>query len=115
MSKPQKPSLREAAEMAVDVLTNLGYDPVDLREALAEQAEQEPVAWVCEGKLYEVQQYNRRTELPYPNQIPLYAAPVQQVDLTDDELNALWYGNTKGGWLGLFRAVIAKFKEKNRG
>nr|DAT24721.1 MAG TPA: hypothetical protein [Caudoviricetes sp.] len=44
-----------------------------------------------------------------------YAAPVRTKDLTDEELNAMWYGNTKDGWLGLFRAVIAADREKNRG
>ena len=42
-----------------------------------------------------------------------YAAPVRTKDLTDDELNELWH-NTKGGWLGLFRAVIAADREKNK-
>jgi hypothetical protein len=44
----------------------------------------------------------------------IYAAPVRTKDLTDEELNAMWYGNTKDGWLGLFRAVIAADREKNK-
>lgn len=44
---------------------------------------------------------------------PLYVAPVRTKDLTDDELNTLWH-NTKGGWLGLFRAVIAADRELNK-
>lgn len=44
---------------------------------------------------------------------PLYAAPVQQVDLTDEELEVL-YDRHAGGWRVLFRAVIAAYKEKNK-
>jgi len=43
-----------------------------------------------------------------------FCALAEQVDLTDEELDALWYGNTKCGWRGLFRAVIAAYKEKNK-
>lgn len=44
----------------------------------------------------------------------LVRAEREWVDLTDAELNNLWIGNTQNGWLGLFRAVIAAFKEKNK-
>jgi len=35
-NKPPKITLREAAEMAVNVLEGLGYDPIDLQSALAD-------------------------------------------------------------------------------
>lgn len=44
---------------------------------------------------------------------PLYAAPVQQVDLTDEELEAL-HDRHAGGWPVLFRAVVAAYNEKNK-
>ena len=54
----------------------------------------------------------------YPDRLTRFAALVRAerewVDLTDDELNSLWNGNTEGGWLGLFRAVIAAFKDKQK-
>ena len=51
-----------------------------LREALAEQAEQEPVAWMNEER-------NTITwnEL-YPNMTPLYAAPVRTKELAPEEI-----------------------------
>ena len=55
-NKPPKITLREAAEMAVNVLEGLGYDPVDLRNALSESVDAkairaealEEAAKVCE-------------------------------------------------------------------
>ena len=44
----------------------------------------------------------------------LVRAEREWVNLTDAELNNLWIGNTQNGWLGLFRAVIAADREKNR-
>jgi hypothetical protein len=49
---------------------------------------------------------------------PLYAAPVQQIDLTDDEIESIVDSvgaHEVGYWQHIFaRAVIAKFKEKNK-
>ena len=86
-----------------------------LREALAEQAEQEPDyfglthdhTWLS----IEKKQYDK---LKPEGRMACYAAPVRTKDLTDEELNDIWYGNTKGGWLGLFRAVIAADRELNK-
>ena len=83
----------------------------ELRKLEAEQTEQEPVAWAyidADGSFMDALDKQHGAY-----QTPLYAAPVRTKELTDDELNALWE-NTKGGWLGLFRAVIAAYKEKNK-
>ena len=149
-NSPPKLTLREAAEMAANVLENLGHDPVDLREALAEQAEQEPVDGVLpcpfcgDSKPTVFEGSTFRWRVAVCNNCGAYApevrhdtlaedqkqagiesdaaaivawntraAPVRTKDLTDEELNTLWH-NTKGGWLGLFRAVIAADREKNK-
>ena len=44
------------------------------------------------------------------------AAPVRTKDLTDDEISRLWYDSSYGdSGIDFARAVIAKYKEKNRG
>ena len=85
-----------------------------MREALAEQAEQEPVAWI---KLNEDGVY-----IEDVTGFPVYAAPVQQVDLTDDEieraLDAAKVPELPDGYksvdLEIARAVIAADREKNK-
>jgi hypothetical protein len=80
-----------------------------IREARAEPVKQEPVACAngCDGVTGKCNLCPREE---------LYAAPAERewVDLTDAELNNLWICNAQNGWLGLFRAVIAAFKEKNK-
>ena len=75
-----------------------------LREALAEQAEQEPVAWVGKGG------FNTCGEGQ-----PLYAAHVRTKDLTDKQIEKVW--NKNGGYMGMpidfARGVIAADREKN--
>ena len=101
-----------------------------LREALAEQAEQEAVAWRVRG-------YNQfKTGNPAPWRYvdgvdkpsvnkpdccdfePLYAAHVRTKDLTDDEIRAVWLKviDPDGGdeVMALARAVIAADREKNK-
>jgi len=96
-----------------------------LREALAEQAEQEPVGY-WDGKfskggasaLYEVPQESA-FGYHYEN-YPLYAAPVRTKDLTDDDLEKTYdeiCRNASSSERLLFRyarAVIAAYKEKNK-
>lgn len=91
-----------------------------IREALAEQDKQEPVAWLNPHNqaVIDVRKKKQIGEgKGYPNfSIPLYAAPVERqwVELTDDEMwdvfiNKDWTGEP----LQLMSAVIAAFKEKN--
>ena len=90
-----KAAFKEGFERAADL-----YAPKDVQE----QAEQEPFA-------YEVWDENDQVliliyasclkEFHWIEQDDiarvLYAAPVRTKDLTDDELNEMWYGNTKDG------------------
>ena len=82
-----------------------------LREALAEQAEQEPVGEVLEGG-YEVRLFDR-----LPEETPLYAAPVRTKDLTEAELHQIW--RDIKSLVGLYsfqeiaRAVIQEYRRKN--
>ena len=83
-----------------------------LREALAEQAEQEPVGHLCEASFGrgQVFWFNK----PADN-TPLYATPVCTKDLTDDEIDSIW--NSCGDLTLKYkfaRAVIAAYKEKNK-
>ena len=96
----------------------LGLDPVDpLRllvddvvAALAQPAQQEPVAWMLDGEFYKTQQFHLQGG-PYANQIPLYTAPPQRtwVGLTDEEYAEL------AEEFGPFpiNQIEAKLKEKN--
>ena len=94
-----------------------------LREALAKQAEQEPVAWMV---TMENQDGTRKTfplsgrykdvrdTCDFGDPVPLYAAPVRTKDLTDDEIDEIW---TQTPWSEVFhfaRAVIAADREKNK-
>ena len=111
--------LKQAARQALDWIDANAprYVFEAVEKALAEQAEQEPVAWMNEER-------NTITwnEL-YPNMTPLYTAPVRTKDLTDDEILEI----TKRFALGIAfpvdgvttpemfaRAVIAADREKNK-
>ena len=78
------------------------------REALAEQAEHEPVAWIEIER--GIPMFVRFADKYKPNCdgfIPLYAAPVRTKDLTDDEIEAI-HGCPPAEWVRRFaRAVIA--------
>ena len=91
-----------------------------LREALAEQAEQEPVAWGCrfqDGSIHDCICPESHAECEGDYNIPLYAAPVRTKDLTDDEI---WEIEEKLNRhlrefpIKLARAVIAADREKNK-
>lgn len=108
-----------------------------LREALAEQAEQEPLMdYERINALREGEQNGAedayffvRPENDTPSLRKMfcqgfergfhkglkYAAPVQQIDLTDDEIRDAVSHPMTMMKLNDARAVIAKFKEKNRG
>ena len=80
-----------------------------LREALSEQAEQEPVV-----KIHKYNEFQTLGSLNLPIGTKLYAAPVRTKDLTDDEIAAIDW--KEGETLNDFaRAVIAADREKNRG
>ena len=109
--------LREKAQQALGALEAAGYGnsyaAIELREALVEQAEQEPVAWIHQLD------FGRECGVT-PNQVsdeqvPLYAAPVRTKDLTDDEISRLWYDSSYGdSGIDFARAVIAADREKNK-
>ena len=88
-----------------------------LREAFAEQAEQEPVAWGyfdADGSFMDALD---RQHGAY--QTPLYAAPVRTKDLTDDEIDLIdalnWEKDNKVWGIRKFaRAVIAADRKKNK-
>ena len=116
--------LRAAAVQALEALETLDCGDsykthnaaTALREALAEQAEQEPVAWHEPGAYSNVTVYkNWANENGW---IPLYAAPVRTKDLTDDEIadirmSIVAYEPVEWGRV-FARAVIAADREKNK-
>ena len=93
---------------------------IALREALAEQAEQEPVAWLHPVHrraihAYDLEQQPEWVQADWKKGTPLYAAPVCTKDLTDDEIAAHWF--LDGAYprpLDFARAVIAADREKNK-
>ena len=58
-----------------------------LREALAEQAEQEPVGYFAYDEEHDI--WEELTGPNAPGATPLYTAPVRTKDLTDDEIEAI--------------------------
>ena len=102
-----------------------------IREALAEQDKQEPVAWRVRGYSQfktgnpAPWRYVDGADKPTVNKPdccdfePLYAAPVRTKDLTDDEIWSkgsqvrLTGGGIKKGLIDFARAVIAADREKN--
>ena len=87
------------------------YD-LPLYAAPVQPVKQEPVAWIDRyGSVFEFDDHDGTGNLLSP----LYAAPVRTKDLTDSELMDCRSSDPAGGsWLESARAVIAKFKEKNK-
>ena len=83
----------------------------DATKKVAEQAEQDPVAWMDnDGNVCDNNDFGDA----FP--IPLYAAPVRTKDLTDDEIYTLYSEPCSDREMVEFaRAVIAADREKNRG
>ena len=128
MNKTTLESLEEALERLeqIDGMYSWAHLLYEVREALAEQEKQEPVAWMVIGDgqhgVYKAGEHfdsiecssywnNRGYEL-----VPVYAAPVsakrEWVDLTEGEQEAIYLKcNTPSEYTN---AVIAAFKEKNR-
>ena len=110
--------LREKAQQALGALEAAGYGnsyaAIELREALADQAEQEPF-----GVLNTRGGVNIcAVQKPLLAGTKLYAAPVRTKDLTDDEIlkcDERSHGNTEWTKKKAFaRAVIAADREKNK-
>ena len=128
MNKTTLESLEEALERLeqIDGMYSWAHLLYEVREALAEQEKQKPVAWMVIGDgqhgVYKAGEHfdsiecssywnNRGYEL-----VPVYAAPVsakrEWVDLTEGEQEAIYLKcNTPSEYTN---AVIAAFKEKNR-
>jgi len=89
----------------------------------AEQAEQEPVAYMFKVKrtlpsstpldVFAAIEYHPLPHEDIISKEPLYTHPVRTKNLTDGELTAIWERNA-GDWLVCFRAIIAADREKNR-
>lgn len=86
------------------------------------QAEQEPVCKRCngtkivpDGKMYNVDGFQLEVPIECVKDYPDCTAPVRTKDLTDEEIEAavLSVNTTMEAWI-TYRAVIAKFKEKNK-
>ena len=102
-----------------EVLAEPDIEEMTLTQIAArhEQAEQEPVAWLADGQLF----YTKDVASIEPL-IPLYATPVRTKYLTDDEIATVYeqdehhHGefNYRFDPVSFARAVITKFKEKNK-
>ena len=86
----------------------------------AEQAEQEPVAFIGQGlkpivpeDLEKLRKHEPGTATLYDTS--LYAAPVRTKDLTDDEVAKAYMECTGGDIIARCRAVIAADRRKNHG
>ena len=92
-------------------------DVSNLREALAEQAEQEPVAWRSIGGMFTPDRLTAARWVSNGGEaIPLYTAPPQReksewVSLTDDEVDVLLSYRYSRRYL--LRDFESKLKEKN--
>ena len=113
--------LEQAARQALEALEKTGIEGTwllhdeaitALREALAEQAEQEPVAWMNDSTPMGVFARHKEGAQNFGCTIPLYAAPVRTKDLTDDFINEVHMGSNDP--ISFARAVIAADREKNK-
>ena len=85
------------------------------RAKKAEPVKQEPVAVVEITYGREPECYVTGSIDDFPEGVfKLYAAPVQQVDLTDDEIREMFNGYVAPETLLMFRAVIAADRELNK-
>ena len=97
---------------------------VSIDKAVIEQAEQEPVAKFLENNLVveneRVEKSGHRVleirEEELLRIMEIYAAPIRTKDMTDDEIDALIDEacDSQMPYDMFARAVIAKFKEKNK-
>jgi hypothetical protein len=88
-------------------------DPIPLYAAPVQQAEQKPIGYVIEDNDYEGSKI--WAEPINGCCLPVYLAPVRTKDLTDFEIDCIRFNLESGKtWIDFARAVIAKFKEKNK-
>ena len=90
---------------------NTGYD--NGLKAAPQPVKQEPVAWWMTNGEFTSNEWEAKAD--GPDATPLYAAPVQQVDLTDDDFKAIAKATLGQCNAVVYRAVIAAYKEKNCG
>ena len=119
MTPKERAAMQQALIYLDAIINGEGVKPYQLegtaftlREVLAEQAEQEPVAWMEDFIEFYASDKPSSTFT-----IPLYAAPVRTKDLTDDEIDDI--GDSLNKYLTTFfcdfaRAVIAADREKNK-
>ena len=120
--------LKPTGDLMADLRDALDHSG-EANEMVAEQAEQEPVAWAYEygtdrgDAVNEIRWYPNLTALHKPkpeegklirNVRPLYAAPVRTKDLTDDEIEALAEQFVGQQSSALCRAVIQEFRRKTK-
>ena len=118
MTPKERAAMQQALIYLDAIINGEGVKPYQLegtaftlREVLAEQAEQEPVAWI---KLNEDGVY-----IEDVTGFPVYAAPVRTKDLTDDEIMKINVDTagivpTCDRQFHFARAVIAADREKNK-
>ena len=105
----------------IDTYNDMIESITALREALAEQAEQEPVGMLRMGAKQDFVTTKAAEELSsgHDEWHPVYAAPVRTKDLTDDEIfEILELQNCPKSelkyWFHDARAIIAADREKNK-
>jgi len=116
-------ALKLAEEVLVGLTTsfrtNVDEALAAIREALAEQEKQEPVAYIRKDQLQRAMKYPCLCEIspePRSDRVEIYAAPVsakrEWVDLTEGEQESIYLKcNTPSEYIN---AAIAAFKEKNK-
>ena len=114
---------RAAMQQALDALEVHQPDPEQqmvteaitaLREALDEQAKQEPVACIIHTEEGDYVDWSSKGYCFYIGETPLYAAPVRTKDLTDADVAKIKGFYAQASFETIVRAAIAKFKEKNK-
>ena len=124
MTNKTTAALKLAEEAMTSNMRLLGAKAIAaIREALAEQEKQEPVAWGCiiDDELVDFVPTEQKDINGNKGnyETPLYAAPVsakrEWADLTDYEIEELLFNRVSNDPLNEYaRAVIAAFKEKNK-
>ena len=118
MTPKERAAMQQALGALVRAEAMYGQPNADiqtaLREALAEQAEQEPVGYFAYDEEHDI--WEELTGPNAPGATPLYTAPARTKDLTDDEIekaveNILFDENFD---INIARAVIAADREKNK-
>ena len=111
--------LEQAAQQILEALEGIGFvsdywneKVTALRKALAEQAEQEPVADIVYDE-FGPRIILRKSIKELPDGMQLFTAPVRTKDLTDDEIREIEM-SVEPFAIDFARAVIAADREKNK-